>query len=105
YLKDPLRVTVGSISKAAPLVTQTAIATTSKSKNEALLDELNQRQGSILVFARTKARTDRVARYLGDYGLVVNRLHGGLSQGQRNLALQGFKTGKVRILVATDIAA
>ena len=105
YLKDPARVTIGTLSQAAPKVAQTAISTTTVQKNETLLDELNRREGSVLIFARTQARTDRVARYLKGFGLEVNRLHGGRTQGQRNSALSGFKSGHVRILVATDIAA
>ena len=105
YLKSPIRVSAGQENQAAPKVTQTAIVLNAVNKNNTLLDELNQREGSVLVFARTQARTDRVARYLSGFGLEVNRIHGGRSQGQRKQALTGFKSGKVRILVATDIAA
>jgi superfamily II DNA/RNA helicase len=105
YLRNPIRVAVGSTSQAAPTIEQTAISTTGKDKNETLLDVLNERQGSVLIFARTKSRTDRLARYLHSYGLEVGRIHGGRTQGQRNSALHAFKTGRVRILVATDIAA
>lgn len=104
-LKDPVRVVVGNSSQAAPKITQTVISTPATQKNNRLLDEVNQRKGSVLVFARTQARTDRVARYLSGFGLPVGRIHGGRSQAQRSAALAGFKTGKVRILIATDIAA
>jgi superfamily II DNA/RNA helicase len=105
YLKSPVQISASVNNQAAPKVNQTAIVLNAVNKNDTLLDELNQRQGSVLVFARTQARTDRVARYLSEYGLEVNRIHGGRSQGQRKQALTGFKSGKVRILVATDIAA
>jgi ATP-dependent RNA helicase DeaD len=105
YLRDPARVSVGTVSRAAPKIEQELVMTTVKGKNETLLDELNRRPGSVLVFARTKSRTDRVARYLAEYGVDVNRLHGGRSQGQRNQALAAFRTGEIRVLVATDIAA
>ena len=105
YLRNPERVTVGTVSRAAPDVAQTLVSTTTQRKNDALLDELNRRKGSILVFTRTKSRTDRVTRYLSQYGVAVNRLHGGRSQGQRNSALSAFRNGQVRVLVATDIAA
>jgi superfamily II DNA/RNA helicase len=105
YLKAPERITVGAVSRAAPLVDQQVVSTTGVRKNETLLDELNRRDGSILVFARTQKRTDRLVRYLNSYGLEVGRLHGGRSQGQRNSALAAFKDGSTRILVATDIAA
>jgi ATP-dependent RNA helicase RhlE len=86
-------------------ITQSVVMTTTKQKNDALLDELNKRSGSVLVFARTKSRTDRVARYLSEYGVDVSRLHGGRTQGQRNAAMDAFRTGKSRVLIATDIAA
>jgi len=105
YLNNPTRVNAGTVSRAAPQVDQKLIATTIPKKNEALLDELNRRPGSVLIFTRTKSRTDRVARYLSQYGVDVNRLHGGRSQGQRNAALSAFRNGEVRVLVATDIAA
>lgn len=105
YLKDPVRVTVGTPSQAAVTVKQATLETSVQKKNETLLDQLNARQGSILVFARTQSRTDRVARYLGTYGVDVGRIHGGRSQGQRKSALQAFRTGEIRVLVATDIAA
>ncbi len=105
YLRDPARIAVGTTSQAAKSIEQSTVSTTTKNKNDTLLDELNKRQGSILIFARTKSRTDRLSRYLDSYGLEVGRIHGGRSQGQRNLALSGFRSGQIRILVATDIAA
>ncbi|MBI4209689.1 MAG: DEAD/DEAH box helicase [Deltaproteobacteria bacterium] len=105
YLREPVRVTVGNFSQPISAIQQTTIRTTSPQKREALLKELNQRQGAILVFARTKARTDQLARYLSSSGIGVNWIHGGRTQGQRNSALSGFRSGKARVLVATDIAA
>ncbi len=105
YLKSPVQVTVGEESQPVDRIKQTGIQTTHQAKNELLLNELNARQGSVLVFARTQVRTDKVARFLESYGFPVARIHGGRSQGQRNSALQGFRDGKFRILVATDIAA
>lgn len=105
YLKDPARVTVGSTAKTTPQITQSLIATTAQKKNDTLLDELNRRQGSVLVFAKTQIRTERLAHYLEEYGVPSNRIHGGRSQGQRNSALNAFRRGDIRVLVATDIAA
>jgi superfamily II DNA/RNA helicase len=105
YLHQPERVTIGTISRAAPTIEQKVVSTQAAKKNETLLDQLNQCEGSVLIFARTQARTDRLARYLNTYGLEVGRLHGGRSQGQRNSALNAFRSGEMRILVATDIAA
>ena len=105
YLKNPARVSVAPPSKVAEAIDQEAIKLDGKEKNNALLDEINKRPGSVLVFARTKSRTDRVARFLDSYGVEVNRIHGGRTQGQRNRALAEFKDGTIRVLVATDIAA
>ena len=58
-----------------------------------------------LVFTRTKHRADRLARTLAQAGIDVERIHGNRSQAQRTQALNGFKSGKYRVLVATDIAA
>jgi ATP-dependent RNA helicase RhlE len=58
-----------------------------------------------LVFTRTKHRANRLAKFLGDSGVRVERIHGNRSQSQRTEALAGFKSGKYRVLVATDIAA
>ncbi len=105
YTANPTRVSVGTASRAATTIQQTSIETSSQKKNETLLAELNQREGSILVFARTKSRTDRVARYLSMEGVNAYRIHGGRSQAQRNAALNAFKSGVARVLVATDLAA
>jgi ATP-dependent RNA helicase RhlE len=58
-----------------------------------------------LVFTRTKHRANRLAKYLGEQGIKVERIHGNRSQPQRTEALAGFKSGKYQVLVATDIAA
>jgi len=105
YLTNPERVTVGSISRAAPKIAQYAVQTSQQGKNDMLLNELNARQGSVLVFARTQSRTDRVAKYLNSFGLLAGRIHGGRTQAQRTAALAAFKGGGMRVLIATDIAA
>ena len=58
-----------------------------------------------LVFTRTKHRANRLAAYVAKHGIMSERIHGNRSQPQRTEALAGFKSGKYRVLVATDIAA
>src|SRR6266498_645524 len=58
-----------------------------------------------LVFTRTKHRANKLTKYLAEQGIKVDRIHGNRSQAQRTEALRGFKSGKYRVLVATDIAA
>ncbi len=74
-------------------------------KNDKILDELNQREGSIIIFTRTKSRTDLLAKNLKSYGFEVDLIHGGRTQGQRNRAIKNFRSGQARILCATDVAA
>lgn len=105
FLRDPQKVLVGPVSKAVPTVDQVSVAVKTPAKNDVLVSELRRTQGSVLVFARTKSRTDRVAKYLNGFGMGVSRLHGGRTQGQRKAALQDFRSGKARIMIATDIAA
>lgn len=105
YLRKPKRITIGTASKPAESIRQEVLQVQFKQKDESLLDVLNARQGSIIVFLRTKHRTDRLKRYLSGYGYSVDLIHGGRSQGQRNMALQNFRKGKTRILCATDVAA
>jgi len=105
YLSSPVRVTVGAVSRPIEKIQQSVVETTAAGKNEKLVDELLAREGSVLVFARTKARTDRVARHLKKYGHSVTRIHGDRTQGQRNSAVAGFRDGRFRIMVATNIAA
>jgi ATP-dependent RNA helicase DeaD len=105
FLKDPVRITIGEASQPVEKIQQSVVQTTAAKKNDTLMDELNARKGSVLIFARTQVRTDRVAKYLEEFGHPVTRLHGGRTQGQRNQAVSGFRDGRFRILVATDIAA
>jgi ATP-dependent RNA helicase DeaD len=105
YLKDPVRVTIGSASTPVKAITQEVVHTTGPKKNECLAGELNARLGSVLVFARTKMRTDRVARHLMKLGYGVTRIHGDRTQRQRTQAIDDFRAGKFRIMIATDIAA
>ncbi|NJM09668.1 MAG: DEAD/DEAH box helicase, partial [Bdellovibrionaceae bacterium] len=104
-LHKPVEASVGQPSTPIQKINQTVIQTTQKQKNEVLLDELNTREGSVLIFTRTKHRTDRLSKYLGSYGYRVTRIHGNRTQGQRKQAIEGFRSGQFRILVATDIAS
>ena len=103
YLQRAVSVTVGS-SRPVAKIKQSVLKVESRQKHETTLNELNARQGSVIVFAKTKQRTNQLSQYLSSYGVSVGRIHGGLSQGQRNRAIQGFKKGQIRVLCATDIA-
>lgn len=105
YMKHPQKIIIGTPSKTVDTIEQSVLFVNGENKNDTLLDEINRRQGSVLIFARTKHRTDRVAKFLNSYGVQAGRIHGDRTQAQRMNALKDFRSGKNRVLVATDIAA
>lgn len=105
YLNKPERINVGRVSLPVASIKQSVIELTVKEKDDRLVDELNQRRGSVIVFLKTKWKTDKLSRYLASYGFDVTCIHGGRTHGQRNRALESFRNGESRILCATDIAA
>jgi ATP-dependent RNA helicase RhlE len=105
YLRNPVRVEIGSIMKPAENVELRAFSVEANKKQELLEHLLNAEQGSFLVFVRTKHGADRVARRLMRGGHAAIQIHGDRSQSQRNQALRYFSEGRHRVLVATDVAA
>ncbi len=105
HLKHPVRVSVGPQAVPPPKATQDVYLVASGEKTPLLLSMVATNPGNVLVFARTKHRTDRVMRSLCDAGVAAQRLHSNRTQQQRREALEGFRRGKYRVLVATDIAA
>ena len=105
-LHDPVRIALQRKAAPASGVRQAAYPVPQKQKAELLIALLRQGQvQDALVFTRTKHRADRLARSLVQAGIRADRIHGNRSQGQRTQALDGFKQGRTRVLVATDIAA
>src|SRR5262245_16872363 len=101
-------VTVNLERKAAPAVGIThAVYPVAQDLKTALLLALLERNDvpQALVFTRTKHRANRLAQFLDRHGVACERIHGNRSQPQRTQALAGFKAGRYRVLVATDIAA
>lgn len=105
YTNNPKKISVGRASLPVAAIKQSIVQLKHKEKKERILDELNQRNGAIIVFSKTKHGTDALAKNLKSFGHQVDIIHGGRSQGQRNKAIQSFKQGRSRILCATDIAA
>ena len=105
YLKDPVRITVGPSTQPVAQIAQKVLYTTEAKKPEELSEELKERRGSVLIFARTQHRVDRIMNRLKDNGVKATRLHGGRTQSQRRQAIDQFREGKFDVLVATDIAA
>jgi ATP-dependent RNA helicase RhlE len=105
HLKNPARVAVGAQAVPPSKATQDVYLVSSSDKTKLLLTMVATNPGNVLVFARTKHRTDRVMRSLCDAGFSAQRLHSNRSMQQRREALEGFRRGRYRVLVATDIAA
>jgi len=105
YLRKPVVVQVGRRSETASGVTH-AVYPVAHSRKTALLVELlkNFDMDSVLIFTRTKHGADRVVSHLEDGGVKATAMHADKSQGERTRALEDFKQGKIRVLVATDIA-
>jgi ATP-dependent RNA helicase RhlE len=105
-LKNPAVINQERKSAPAVGVTQAVYPVPQELKSSLLVALLERGDlNDALVFTRTKHRADRVADYLVQAGINAERIHGNRSQNQRTLALAGFKSGKHRVLVATDIAA
>jgi ATP-dependent RNA helicase RhlE len=102
---EPIRVLVTPSATTADGVTQALHYTTHTGKPDLLLSLLKEEKQTVLVFTRTKHRADQVGRVLSRAGHRVGVLHGDRSFSQRRSALEGFKRGVFRVLVATDIAA
>ena len=105
YLRKPVVVQVGRRSGAATTV-QHFVYPCPKDKKTALLVELLKKEDldSVLVFTRTKHGADRVVKHLERAGINAGAMHADKTQGQRTKALEDFKKGNLRVLVATDIA-
>ncbi|HTR79120.1 MAG TPA: DEAD/DEAH box helicase [Gemmatimonadaceae bacterium] len=105
YLRKPLLVQVGRRSAAAHTVTH-AVYPVARDRKSTLLAHLLREASldSVLVFVRTKHGADRVVRHLEHEGIPATAMHADKTQPQRIRALEDFRSGKIRVLVATDIA-
>ena len=104
-VKDPVRVMVAKPATPAERAEQALHHTSREDKTKLLLTLLNADRDSVLVFTRTKHGADRLGRALGNAGHKVAIIHSNRSLSQRRAALEGFRRGTFRVLVATDIAA
>ncbi len=104
-LRDPVRVEVVRSGTTAERAVQHVFLATQEEKLPLLLALLEADDLSTLVFTRTKRRADKVWKVVANAGHKAARIHADRSQGQRRMALDGFKDGTYRVLVATDIAA
>ncbi|HLS11865.1 MAG TPA: DEAD/DEAH box helicase [Flavobacteriaceae bacterium] len=105
-LTKPKQVSVNPVSSTAETIQQYLYTTNKDTKTDLLLHILKDSDlDQVLLFARTKHGSDRIVRNLGKRKIKAAAIHGNKSQNQRQRALKDFKDGKVRVLVATDIAS
>jgi ATP-dependent RNA helicase RhlE len=105
YLRKPIVVQVARRNSTATTVTHAVYPVPAHRKSELLINVLSQHASeTVLVFTRTKHGADRVVRHLEKAGIEAAAMHADKSQPQRIKALEDFRSGKVRVLVATDIA-
>lgn len=105
-LTNPVKVEVAPVSATADTIQQKVYFVEKENKLDLLTHILkNDISDSVLVFSRTKHGADKIARKLQSQKISAEAIHGNKSQNQRQNALNNFKSGKTRILVATDIAA
>jgi superfamily II DNA/RNA helicase len=105
YLKNPERVAVGSVNAPIVKIQQEIIHVNDSGKYEELTKQITARDGSIIVFVKTKRSADRLSERLNKQGSKADTIHGDLHQRKREKVIQGFRDMRFRILVATDIAA
>lgn len=105
-LHNPVKVEVTPVSSTVDMI-ETSLYYVDKANKRKLLEYLLKHEDitSTLVFTRTKHGADQVSKYLTKAGINAAAIHGDKSQGARQTALNNFKSGKLRVLVATDIAA
>jgi ATP-dependent RNA helicase RhlE len=104
-LSRPVRPDIERRIAPATGVRQAVLSVPEQLKKELLFELLQRDVQTVLVFTRTKHRANRLARYLDRSGIPCDGIHGNRSQPQRESALAAFKAGRIRILVATDVAS
>jgi ATP-dependent RNA helicase DeaD len=105
YLTNPQHINVDSVITPSVQVTQESLQTSGSEKYQMLLNELNQREGSIIVFVKTKHGAERLATKLNGQNHLAAAIHGDLKQRKREEVIRNFRNSKHRIMVATDLAA
>ncbi len=107
HMRSPVWIRIGSEIETAPDVRQVYFEVLEQDRVRAFLRLLKTQMngGKVLTFRRTKAGVDNLAQTLQRQGIAVAGIHGGLVQSERNAAMRSFHDGKLRVLVATNLAA
>lgn len=105
-LNSPARVEVTPVSSTAELISQSVMLVDRENKRPLLKHILDDKMlKKVIVFSRTKHGANKIVEFLGKNGIIAEAIHGNKSQSARQNALENFKKGKTRVLIATDIAA
>ena len=105
YQTDPVRVSVSPTKVTAENINHETLQTSEATRYDDLVAQLDARQGSIIVFVKTKHGADRLSQRLEREKHDVDVIHGGLRQRQRDKAILAFRQGQTRVMIATDVAA
>lgn len=105
YMVNPKRIAIGSVNKPIERIKQDVKHTTKEEKFSLLLNELDTREGSIIVFVKTKRGADELVTKLQHRNHTAEAIHGDLRQSRRDRVIREFRNKRNRIMVATDIAA
>ena len=105
YMNNPERIAVGSTSTPGKNIKQEVVHLKEQEKHPRLLDELNARKGSVIIFMKTKFGTEKMAKKLIAEGHSAVAIHGDLQHRKRERVIKAFRNKKYRVLVATDVAA
>ena len=106
FLTDPIRVQVNPPGQAVAKISQSVHFVAQRAKSDLLVELLDKHRDELaLVFGRTKHGMEKLSKQLENAGFAVASIHGNKSQGQRDRAIKDFREGRVRVLVATDVAA
>ena len=105
YLKNPVNISIENNDVIETNIKQKVIETIPNEKVNELINQIDQRKGSILIFAKTKIGVDKLVKKLKANSVKASALHGGMRQNKRSKIMQNFRDERFRILVATDIAS
>ncbi len=105
YLIEPKRISARKTSTQGAQIQQEVLAISDHEKYDHLLDQLETREGSSIIFVRTKRGADKLSTKLNNAGFISGAIHGDLRQNKRSAILKAFRNKKYTILVATDVAA
>lgn len=105
YLNNPERISMGDTNIVAPKIDTQVMRINHEKKHDEMVRQLHEREGTVIIFVKTKYGTEKMAKRLREEGFTADALHGDLRQRKRDQVMQAFRNKKFRILCATDIAA